>query len=72
MVGYVDSAAVNKKTTEIQVSDIPIDSEAQLEPLLDIHSLHIVPKCTQWFQSPVCVKGFRRCKNIELFAGARM
>jgi len=67
MVGYVDSSAVNKKTT-----DIPVDSETQLDPLLDFHNLHIVPKCTQWFQSPVCVKGFRRCKNIELFVGARM
>lgn len=71
MVGYIDSAAVSKKTTEIQVSDMPVDSETQLEPLLDFHNLHIVLKCTQWFQSPVCVKGFRRCKNIELFVGTR-
>jgi len=72
MVGYVDSAAVNKKTSETEVSDIPVDSETQLEPLLEFRNLHIVPKCTQWFQSPVCVKGFRRCKNIESFVGSRM
>jgi len=71
MVGCVDSAAVNKETTETQVADIPVDSETQLQPLLEFHNLHIVPKYTQWFQSPVCVKGFKRCKNSGLFVGAR-
>jgi hypothetical protein len=71
MVGCVDSAAVNKETTETQVSAIPLDSETQLEPLLEFQNLHLIPKCTQWFQSPVCVKGFRRCKNSGLFVGAR-
>ena len=67
MVGCVDSGAVYKKTTETQVVDIPVDAETHLEPLLKFDNLHIVPKCTQWFQSPVCVRGFRRCKNIGLF-----
>jgi hypothetical protein len=71
MVGYVDSGAGNTETTETQVADIPIGSESQLEPVLELDTLHIVSRCTQWFQSPVCVKGFRRCKNIESFVGAR-
>lgn len=71
MVGCVDSAAVNRTTTETHVADIPVDSETQLEPLLEFYNLHITPKCTQWFQSPVCVKGFKRCKNGGLFVGAR-
>jgi len=71
MVGCVDSAAVNRTMTETHVADLPVDSETQLEPLLEFHNLHIAPKCTQWFQSPVCVKGFRRCKDGGLFVCAR-
>jgi len=41
--------------------------QAQQEPLLElIDNLHIVPKCTQWFQSRVSLKGFRHCKNSRL------
>jgi hypothetical protein len=70
MVGYVDSAVVNTKTTETQVGDKPVDSKTELEPVQELDTLHIVPKFTQWLQCPVCVKGFRRCKNSGLFVGA--
>jgi hypothetical protein len=71
VVAYVDSDPVCKNT-EIQVVDTPVDAETQQDPLLEFKNLHIVPKYTQWLQSPVCVKGFRRCRNNGLFVGTSM
>jgi hypothetical protein len=72
VVVYVDSDPVYKKTTETELADTPVDAETQQNPLLEFDNLHIVPKCAQWFQSPVCVKGFKRCRNGRLFVGTSM
>jgi hypothetical protein len=60
---------VDKETTGTQVADTQVDAETQQESMLKFDNLHVVPKHTQWFQSPVYVKGFRRCKNSGLFVG---
>jgi hypothetical protein len=61
----VDSDTSFKKTTGSQPGDLPVDTETQQDPLLEFDDLHIVPKSTQWFQSRVCLKGFKHCKNSE-------
>lgn len=66
----VDSDTFCKKTIGSQPGDVPVDTETQHEPLLEFDNLHIVPKCTQWFQSRVCLKGFKHCKNSVLSAGS--
>ncbi|PNF28530.1 hypothetical protein B7P43_G14445 [Cryptotermes secundus] len=62
----VDSDTFCKKTTGSQPGDVPVDTETQQEPLLEFGNLHIVTKSTQWFQSRVCLKGFKHCKNSGL------
>jgi hypothetical protein len=68
----VDSDAFHKKTSGSQSGDVPVDAETQQDPLPEFDNLHIVPKCTQWFQSPVCLKGFKHCKNSGFSVGSSL
>lgn len=68
----VDSDTFCKKTTQSKPADVPVDTETQQSPLLEFNNLHIVPKSMQWFQSRVCLKGFKHCKNSGLSVGSSL
>jgi hypothetical protein len=68
----VGSDTFCKKSSGFRPGDVPVDTETQQEPLLEFDNLHIVPKSTQWFQSRVCLKGFKHCKNSGLSVGSSL
>jgi hypothetical protein len=70
VVQQVDRDTIQKEVTEVRPggSSEPVDAEtkpgSQQTPLLELlDSLHIDAKSTQWFQSRICLKGFRLCKK---------
>lgn len=68
----VDCETFCKETTRSQPPDVPVDAETRQASVLEFNNLHIVPKSMQWFQSRVCLKGFKHCKNSGLSVGSSL